>query len=246
MTDTQIYDKYISTHFGKTFPNIQCSYKKRYYLWKSYLAQFLPISKDSIILEVGSAMGHNLYSLKRLGYNNVVGIDISKECADFCMSAGFNSTLIKNEEEFYNINQNQFDVVILYDVLEHYFPIDGISLLVNIKKVLKYNGVLIISLPNANHPFSMNLLYADITHKFIYNESSLLQLLKNSGFEDNKFIQICSYTTYDDNLFKRFFKNSILKVFSFMGELFWKVIGLTQGIILKECKPSLICISQKK
>lgn len=242
----QFYKKYISTHYKNVVNDINISYRKRFYVWKSYLEKFLPENKNINILEVGSAVGHNLYSLNKLGYKNILGIDFSAECVEFCEKMNFHSLLVNDEKKFYESNRNKFDLIILYDVLEHHLPMDGKNLLLNIKKALRNDGKLIISVPNADYPFNLGLLYKDITHRFIYNEASLLQLLKNCGFTNNKFIQINSYTIYDENYFKRFFKKSFLSIISFFGELFWKFIGLSQGIILKECKPTLICISRKK
>jgi len=245
-TKFEPYKKYVSAHFRDINKHINLSYKKRFYVWKSYLEKFIPKDKNMQILEVGCGMGHNLYSLSKLGFRNILGIDLSPECIDFCKAKGFNVLLLAKNDNFYLQNSHKFDLVILYDVLEHYSPEDGADLLLKIRQVLKDDGRLIISVPNADYPLNLKLAYSDITHKFIYNEISLSQLLKNCDFISSKFIQMNSYTIYDKNLFKQIFKKYFLRLISFFGELFWKIMGMSQGIFLKECKPTLICISKKK
>lgn len=240
------FTTYLSTHYKKIIPNLQQSYEKRFYLWKSYLQSYLPKDKNAKILEVGCGMGHNLYALNRLRYKNITGVDISQECIKYCRSKGFTVKLIKaNDFSFYKRNRNKFKIIILYDVLEHISPKEGQKLLSFLRQALSPKGQLIISLPNADHPLSLRLMYADITHKFIYNKSSLSQLLRLSGFTSFEFLQINSFTLDDRNVFKRIFKQTLVRLIAKIGEFFWRFIALTQGIILDECKPTLICIIAK-
>ncbi|MBI4064982.1 class I SAM-dependent methyltransferase [Candidatus Gottesmanbacteria bacterium] len=244
MATVNFYDHYVTTHYRSTVG--EQSYIKRYYVWKSYLEKYIPSDKNISFLEVGCGMGHNIYALRKLGYKNIVGIDYSAECVDICKERGFDALLIneRNESKFYKAYAHSFDLIILYDVLEHYVPTDGVILLRFIKQSLKDNGTIFISTPNASHPLSSNLLFADTTHKFIYTQGSLLQLLQNVGFTKNIFFQINSYTLYDESIVIQLFKQTILRGISFIGEYFWKAVGLTQGIILTQCKPTLVCIAQ--
>lgn len=239
------YQNYISTQYHDDIKNVQNIYRKRFYLWKSYLEKLLPTDKNMPILEVGSGFGQNLYSLKELGFTNVLGLDLSPQCVAFCQKQGFNALLVQTEEKFYGEHQKQFDLVILYDVLEHYLPEEGSILLKNIQKVMKTNASLLISVPNANHPFSPRLLFDDITHRFIYNKKSLLQLLGNCGFEKNQIFEINSFTLYDDSFLFSLFKQTFLRAVSFLGELSWKTLAGTQGIFLSECKPTLVSLSRR-
>lgn len=248
MKKNNFYTKYFSTHYKFLAGDEDfSSYQKRYYLWKSYLQQFLPENKNTSILEIGCGTGFNLFSLMKMGYKNAFGIDVSPECITICKKMNFNCLLIdkSNEEKFYRDCKNKFNIVILYDILEHYSPEDASDILLQVKTVLNKDGLVIISLPNADHPFSNTLLFADITHKFIYNEKSLSQLLRNCGFKSMNFWQINSYTTIDNNILKQIFKSYVLKIASFLGEKFWILIGISQGILLKECKPTLICLTHK-
>ncbi len=245
MASIDSYKRYISTHYQ--YVTNDRGYINRYYLWKSYFEKILPENKNIAILEVGSGMGHNIFALKKLGYTNISGIDYSPECVAFCNKKGYQTALIDNkkEQQFYASHARSYDLIVLYDVLEHYVPDDALKLLRNIKNALTENGIILISTPNADHPLCSSLRYADITHKFIYTEGSLSQLLRNGGLTRHRFFQVNSYTTYDDNMFYKIIKNTILRLVAFVGEFFWKIIGLTQGIIFSDCKPTLIAVIQK-
>lgn len=245
MNTNVFYQNYISTQYQDEIKNGPKIYRKRFYLWKSYLEKLLPADKNMTILEVGSGFGQNLYSLKELGFVNVLGIDLSPECVAFCQKQGFNVLLAGNEEKFYKEHQRQFDLVILYDVLEHYPPGEGAKLLGEIELVMKKKATLLISVPNANHPFSARLRFDDITHRFIYNKKSLTQLLRNCRFEKNQIFEINSFTLYDDNFLLGLFKQTFLRTVSWFGELFWKTLAASQGIFLSECKPTLVCLTHR-
>lgn len=242
-----LYSTYVTTHYHYVAPATQASFRKRYYVWRSCLNDFLPRDKESAILEVGSGVGHNLYALHALGYTNVMGIDYSKECVEESHKHGFSVQLVNEDTEkrFFSRHKNAYDAIVLYDVLEHYEPHDALDLLSRIARCLRVDGRTIISVPNAAHPFSNSLLFADITHKFIYTETSLSQLLRNAGFSHVRFAQMNSFTSYDDNVVKRFLKMVCLPVVAFCGELFWRSVSLSQGIVLSQCKPTLLIVAQR-
>ena len=247
MPKQQFYSKYVSTHYQFIAASTEAVFLKRLYVWKSYFLPYLPKKKDSAILEIGSGVGHNLYALKALGYTNIRGTDYSKECVDICEQNGFDVQLVdeRSEKSFYKSHKEMFRMVVLYDVLEHYSPGDAVVLLTSIKHMLKKDGTIVISSPNANHPFSNTLLFADITHKCMYNVVSLSQLLRNCGLSRNEFFEMNSFTSYDDNAMLRLLKTTLMPLVAYIGESFWRMIALSQGILLRECKPTLIAIAQK-
>lgn len=247
MSKQHFYNKYVSTHYQYVAAATEAVYRKRLYVWKSYLLPYLPRQKDGAILEIGSGVGHNAAALKTLGYTNIKGTDYSKECVDICKKNGFDVLLVdeRKEKSFYKSHKGVFNMVVLYDVLEHYLPSDAAVLLASVNHMLKKDGIIIISSPNANHPFSNTLLFADITHKSLYNVSSLSQLLRNCGLNRISFFEMNSYTPYDNNPVLRLLKTTLMPLIAFLGESFWRIIALSQGILLRECKPTLIAIAQK-
>lgn len=247
MSKQQFYNKYVSTHYQYVATATEAAYRKRLYVWKSYFLPYLPRQKDGAILEIGSGVGHNVAALKSLGYTNIKGTDYSKECVDICKKNGFDVQLVdeRTEKSFYELHRETFGMVVLYDVLEHYSPSDAAVLLTSVHRMLQKDGTLLVSLPNANHPFSNTLLFADITHKCLYNTVSLSQLFRNCGLTRNSFFEMNSYTPYDDNPILRLLKTTLMPLVACIGESFWRMMALSQGILLRECKPTLIAIAKR-
>ena len=100
------------------------------------------------VLEIGAAYGETLFYLKQKGIaNQAVGIDLFEDVN--------NKIRYKNVDKFIfgNIDNldfpeyvNFFDLILLPDVLEHIT--EPILTLKNIKKYLKDDGEIIISMPN--------------------------------------------------------------------------------------------------
>lgn len=107
---------------------------------------------------------------------------------------------------------------------------------------MKNEGKLLISVPNAEYPLNLNLFCSDITHKFIYNKLSMEQLLTTSGYKSIDYLYINSLTTYDRSAIKQFVKTYLLVPISKIGELFWKMIGASQGVFLANPKPTMFCL----
>lgn len=238
------YTHYLSTHYLKEKEHLATIYRKRYYLWRSKLKDFLPPNKKAPVLEVGCGMGQNLYALRELGYQDVRGIDLSRECVELCQKQNFAVTQVERGSRFYQEHPHKFELVILYDLLEHLDLEEAVKLLQDVSRSLTESGKLFISTPNGDHPFQGHLRYADVTHRFLYNRRSLSQLLRSSGFEPLRFRQLDAFTEYDDDRVRYFLKKFFLKPLSWAGEHFWKLVAFSQGIYLRECKPTLVCLAK--
>lgn len=89
-----------------------------------------------------------------------------------------------------SINRSDFEIVTMWDVFEHIR--EPHLQLTDIKKVMKKNGHLIISVP-CGGPNKFKLLYKKLTnrppglipweHVFYYTKNSLRQVMLNAGFE---------------------------------------------------------------
>jgi len=247
MKNSDRFDKYISNHFSRVYGgDIKLTFDKRYYIWKSYLTDLLPVDKQSAVLEIGCGMGHNLYSLKRLGYNDVIGFDISKECVDFCNRQDLKSVYYQTEDKFINkwVKNKKYSFIVLYDVIEHYKPDGATKILLLLKKILAKDGIIFISVPNAEYPLNSNTLYSDITHHFMYNEFSMGQLLHLSGMKAVRYVYSNSFALYDENLVLHVIKRFIVRPISCIGEFFWKILALSQGVTGKNMKPTMYCFAE--
>jgi len=96
---------------------------------------------------------------------------------------------------------NQYDLALSLEIIEHMPKAQGKKLLLEINRVLKPRGRLIISTPNRFSPEGLGGYYwgekirgwgkwdaADSTHVHIYSSPEIIQLVKSSGFYVNKII----------------------------------------------------------
>ena len=91
------------------------------------------------ILDVGCGAGSNLYYLKTIGFKNLFGIDKFIE-NDIYYSSG----LKIEKKSIYEVDR-KMDLIIFNHSLEH-MP-DPIKIFHHISKLLKKNGVCLISIP---------------------------------------------------------------------------------------------------
>ncbi len=138
------------------------------------------------VLEIGCGSGFTLSAAKDNGFE-VTGLELNQKCVDFCHKQGLFSVYNESLEEFTKKSDVKFDIVGMYDVLEHLTnPRETIQ---NIKNLLKPGGLLSIYVPNSNS-FIINILDSSRTqwvwqpfHLSYFNEASLGYLLKDFGFQ---------------------------------------------------------------
>lgn len=104
------------------------------------------VGSDKKLLEVGCNDGYMGEILLRKN-NDVYGIDIVKKKLELAGKRGLKVKECDVETKPFPYPSDYFDIVILGDVIEHIFDTDG--LLEKCKRVLKKDGKLIITTPNA-------------------------------------------------------------------------------------------------
>lgn len=95
------------------------------------------------ILDVGCAAG--FVSRELVGKNEVYGVDISPEPLEYAAKMGI-KTKQYDIQKGLPFDSGSFDVVLMTEVLEHIFDTD--ALLSEVRRVLKVDGVLVLTVPN--------------------------------------------------------------------------------------------------
>lgn len=151
----------------------------------------LVMKKKIKILELGCGGGRNLRYLKnRYGdLVNVYGIDLSKKAIEYA-SKNIDGIFILGRTTTDIFNEKSFDVIIMFDILEHLSNISEVEETIKLaQKKLKQDGILFISCPIENNKFCITWLLnkinfiPDVTYKYYghniqFTEPQIIFLIK--------------------------------------------------------------------
>lgn len=151
------------------------------------------ITESAYIYEFGAGTGKNGIVLKRLGYSNYIGTDISCDQVALAKKNLVNVLPIDalSSNSFRSDYHEAFDVILAMDVLEHLEMTQIQRFAEMIKCVLRPGGVLIIQVPNSLAPISP-IVSGDLTHLRFFTAESVCQVYKLCGLELNK-IKGCEF-----------------------------------------------------
>ncbi|MHA1299465.1 MAG: class I SAM-dependent methyltransferase, partial [Candidatus Helarchaeota archaeon] len=178
-------NKYLKSIFLKRNPVTKKHYDLNAKNYFSNYNPFIPKNKNIKILDIGCGMGHFLYALKKYGYSNFIGIDVSDQMIDFLTNKIQNtelghdfkdiSTKVKKFDafEFLRSNKGTFDLIVANDLIEHIPKSKILDLFKLVKKNLKNNGIFITKTANMTNLVSNMLLYDDFTHEVGFTNLSL-------------------------------------------------------------------------
>ena len=114
---------------------------QRYYFAKGFI-------DNKKVLDVACGSGYGTYFMARNGAQLVTGIDISEEVINYCQKCYRNKNLAFEVMDATDLKfpDNSFDVIVSFETIEHLSDHD--LFLTELKRVLKPQGVVIISTPN--------------------------------------------------------------------------------------------------
>lgn len=130
--------------------------------------------KKPKILDIGCGTGKNIEDLQNIG--TIYGLDNSPQALKYCKMRGLKN-LTRGSAERTNLNSDYFDIITLLDVLEH---TDDQKVLKEMRRILKVNGIIIITVPAFWWLWSKwdEVLH----HKRRYTKENLQDLLIKNNF----------------------------------------------------------------
>jgi SAM-dependent methyltransferase len=161
--------------------------------YTSIWARFLPSDRKAKTLDIGCGMGFALMALRRLGFDDVVGVESDQSQATSCRAKGLKVDLTSNTLTYLQERAGQFDVILALDLIEHIPVGEQLPFVHAVFNALAPRGVLICTVPNANSTLASRYRYICWTHTSAFTEHSLDFLLFNAGFED---IQVSGYDAF--------------------------------------------------
>jgi len=174
----EIFDRYLEYTFGEA--------KQAHFKFKQFAynyRRFLPKIKKVALLDVGPGRGEMLTLMRRWGYRDSIGVDISPSIVKFCRAQGLNCLLVKDTISWLSHHKGKFAFISALDVVEHLPKSQTIPLLQALRAALAPGGTLLIQMPNMQAVDSPIHRYHDFTHEVGFTEASLAQVLRAAGFE---------------------------------------------------------------
>ena len=160
------------------------------------------LQKQDVVLDLGCGNGQNAHKASKF-VKRVVGVDydnfplnIARKTAK-TKNVDFKKLNLEDKLPFTN---NTYDKVIFLDVLEHLHKRSQI--IKEIKRVIKKDGLLFISVPNSETSWKKLQRevgissFSDPDHKIEYSENQIRNLLKNNNLDVISF----KYGKYDTSL----------------------------------------------
>ncbi len=183
---------YFQGRIYNNYFNEEIERKRRFEKKIKLISGYLP--RNGRVLDVGCAAGFFLTVMKKFGYETY-GLDISSAACKFAMDSYaldiFKGDILKAE-----YRDNFFDVITLWDVLEHLS--DPELVLSEIFRIMKSRGLMVIETLNIDS-WNFKLLksrwplYSPDYHLFYYNTKFLIMLLNKTGFNVIKIFPVQTY-----------------------------------------------------
>lgn len=143
------------------------------------------IPSSAKILDYGCGSGLLTYFLRKR-FESVIGVDASSQQVNVAKKIGLPVELLSVNDfnAWCESHAQSFDVIFLFDVLEHVPVNSQIDFMRKLVQTLKTNGYIYIKVPNANSLLAARWRYIDWTHHSSFTECSLDFVCLNSGLTD--------------------------------------------------------------
>lgn len=158
------------------------------------LKRYLNLISGKEILDLGIGQGRNSIPLAELGFN-VTGVDYSTKCLEICKNNCDKLNLVHSDIRTFNIEYDKYDLIQSRFVLHFFHKDDSYEIIKNIKKNIKIDGIVYISVFSVNDPKFQK-----------YINSAEFDDLENNVFHHKTSDTYVSFFNKDEvlNLFKDF------------------------------------------
>lgn len=172
-----IFKKLISKFYKKN-QELKKHWNKEYF----YRYSYEKLSKKENILDLGCGIGHFL----TLGSNSITGIDANHESLKEAKT--ISNRLVQGNILKLPFLETSFDGINCSHVIEHFNPDDAYQLLLEMNRVLKIGGTLVISTPVLWKGF-----FEDFTHIKPYYPEAIMHYYGRQKIQTTKDIINCIY-----------------------------------------------------
>lgn len=186
----RIYANYVQARNQPLAPITLAGLNSRAPYLRQMVQRHFPAPKTAAVLDLGCGHGAVIYFARQLGYTQVHGVDGSAEQVAAARQLGIDGVAEGDLKQVLKAQPSaSLDVVIAFDVMEHFTRDELLPFVDQVHRVLKPGGRWIIHTPNAASPFFGTVRYGDITHEMAFTTTSLNQLLLSSGFASVRYFE---------------------------------------------------------
>lgn len=182
---TRIYNQYVHSRTQALAPDTLAGFAPRAPYLRRLVQAHFPVDRQAAVLDLGCGHGALLHFAREAGYTNLRGVDGSPQQVEAAQRLGIEGVV---QGDLRDILASQadasLDVVVAFDVIEHFTRDELLPFVDQVYRVLKPGGRWIIHVPNGESPFGGRMRYWDLTHELAFTRTSLAQLLLSSGFAD--------------------------------------------------------------
>lgn len=182
---SRIYSHYVQARAQALAPDTPAGLAPRSHTLQRLIQKHFPADKSAAVLDLGCGHGALLHFARIGGYTNLRGVDGSPQQVAAARRLGIEGV---EEGDLRDVLTAQadasVDVVIAFDVIEHFTRDELLPFVDAVHRVLKPGGRWIIHVPNGESPFFGSIRYGDLTHELAFTRTSLTQLLLASDFSE--------------------------------------------------------------
>lgn len=179
----RIYTQYVNARTEPLAPPTIAGLQPRKALIDNIINKHFPKDKNARILDLGCGHGTILYFARKQGYTNLCGIDVSQEQVVAAHQLGIEEVQQGDlMETLRGLPDGSQDVVIAFDIIEHFTRSELLPFVDEVHRVLAPEGRWIIHCPNGESPFHGRVYFGDFTHEHAFTRTSINQLLRSSGY----------------------------------------------------------------
>ena len=203
--------------------------------------------KKGKVLDVGCAFGYFLKAAEKEGFE-AAGVEISKYAVSRAKQNNLN--VINSKLKDANFKSSSFDVVTIFDVIEHVAsPSDEFR---EINRVLKKSGLLVLETPDEGSFLVRHILkdkweeYRRAReHIYFFSKKTIRKLAEQNGFKVLKIGTIGKYMTIDEIIDRILFYFKALRPVIMLFKKFIGKIGIAEVVINIDPRYKMLLFAEK-
>lgn len=179
----RMYENYVNARETPLAPATVEGMKPRKAYMRKLIRDHFPADKQARVFDLGCGHGTLLYFAREEGYKNILGVDVSAEQVEAAHRMGITEVQCGDlMDSLRALPDGSQDVVIAFDVIEHFTRSELLPFIDEVRRVLRKDGRWLIHAPNGESPFIGRIFHGDFTHEQAFTQNSLKQLLFASQF----------------------------------------------------------------